>query len=54
MNPKLLFWVPALLRLGLLFACAGLVWWWSGLVFIGWAGVVFAGGWALTQSKDIT
>ncbi|MEM8514515.1 two-component system phosphate regulon sensor histidine kinase PhoR [Massilia sp. MP_M2] len=30
MNPKLLFWVPALLRLGLLFACAGLVWWWSG------------------------
>jgi len=32
MNPKLLFWVPALLRLGLLFACAGLVWWWSGPV----------------------
>ena len=30
MNPKLLFWVPALLRLGLLFAFAGLVWWWSG------------------------
>jgi two-component system phosphate regulon sensor histidine kinase PhoR len=32
MNPKLLFWVPALLRLGLLFAFAGLVWWWLGLV----------------------
>jgi len=32
MNPKLLFWVPALLRLGLLFAFAGLVWWWIGLV----------------------
>jgi two-component system phosphate regulon sensor histidine kinase PhoR len=32
MNPKLLFWVPALLRLGLLFAFAGLVWWWMGLV----------------------
>jgi two-component system phosphate regulon sensor histidine kinase PhoR len=28
----LLFWVPALLRLGLLFAFAGLVWWWMGLV----------------------
>jgi two-component system phosphate regulon sensor histidine kinase PhoR len=32
MNPKLLFWVPALLRLGLLFAFAGLVWWWFGPV----------------------
>jgi two-component system phosphate regulon sensor histidine kinase PhoR len=32
MNPKLLFWVPALLRLGLLFAFAGFVWWWMGLV----------------------
>ncbi|MBD8722832.1 phosphate regulon sensor histidine kinase PhoR [Oxalobacteraceae sp. CFBP 13708] len=32
MNPKLLFWIPALLRLGLLFAFAGLVWWWLGLV----------------------
>jgi two-component system phosphate regulon sensor histidine kinase PhoR len=32
MNPKLLFWVPALLRLGLLFAFAGLIWWWMGLV----------------------
>lgn len=32
MNPKLLFWVPALLRLGLLFAFAGLVWWWAGPV----------------------
>ncbi|EKU80660.1 two-component system phosphate regulon sensor histidine kinase PhoR [Massilia sp. UYP32] len=30
MNPKLLFWVPALLRTGLLFAVAGLVWWWFG------------------------
>jgi two-component system phosphate regulon sensor histidine kinase PhoR len=32
MNPKLLFWVPALLRLGLVFVAAGLVWWMSGLV----------------------
>lgn len=32
MNPKLLFWVPALLRTGLLFAVAGLVWWWFGPV----------------------
>ena len=32
MNPKLLFWVPALLRLGLLFAVAGIVWWWLGAV----------------------
>ncbi|MEW7850647.1 phosphate regulon sensor histidine kinase PhoR [Massilia aurea] len=32
MNPKLLFWVPALLRLGLLFALAGMVWWWLGPV----------------------
>lgn len=32
MNPKLLFWVPALLRLGLLFAAAGVVWWMFGLV----------------------
>ena len=32
MNPKLLFWVPALLRMGLLFAAAGAVWWWFGAV----------------------
>jgi two-component system phosphate regulon sensor histidine kinase PhoR len=30
MNPKLLFWVPALLRLALVFAAAGVVWWMSG------------------------
>ncbi|GGU62923.1 ABC transporter permease subunit [Lentzea flava] len=35
-------------------AGGALDWWWSGLVFLGWAGVVFAGGWAVTQSKDIT
>lgn len=29
-------------------------WWLSGLVFLVWSGVVFAGGWAVTQSKDIT
>ncbi|KFC64917.1 Phosphate regulon sensor kinase PhoR [Massilia sp. LC238] len=32
MNPKLLFWVPALLRLGLMFAAAGIVWWMASLV----------------------
>ena len=32
MNPKLLFWVPALLRMALLFAAAGAVWWWFGAV----------------------
>lgn len=32
MNPKLLFWVPALLRTALLFAVSGVVWWWFGLV----------------------
>lgn len=32
MNPKLLFWVPALLRTALLFAAAGVVWWWFGPV----------------------
>ncbi|MCA1246249.1 phosphate regulon sensor histidine kinase PhoR [Massilia sp. MS-15] len=32
MNPKLLFWVPAILRLGLVFAAAGIVWWMSGVV----------------------
>jgi two-component system phosphate regulon sensor histidine kinase PhoR len=30
MNPKLLFWVPAFLRLALVFAAAGVVWWMSG------------------------
>lgn len=32
MNPKLLFWVPALLRTGLLFVVSGAVWWWFGPV----------------------
>ena len=45
MNPKLLFWVPALLRLGLLFAGAGVVWWMAGPVAalgLALAGVVAA------------
>jgi ABC-2 type transport system permease protein len=29
-------------------------WWLSGLIFLGWTLVFFAGGWALTQRKDIT
>ncbi|SDF93858.1 ABC-2 type transport system permease protein [Lentzea fradiae] len=29
-------------------------WWLSGIVFLLWSGVVFAGGWAVTQAKDIT
>ena len=32
MNPKLLFWVPAMLRLALLLAGAGVVWWMAGPV----------------------
>ena len=32
MNPKLLFWIPALLRLGFLFAIAGVCWWIFGLI----------------------
>jgi two-component system, OmpR family, phosphate regulon sensor histidine kinase PhoR len=32
MNPKLLFWVPALLRVALVFLAAGVVWWISGPV----------------------
>jgi two-component system phosphate regulon sensor histidine kinase PhoR len=32
MNPKLLFWVPALLRMGLVFVAAGVVWWLVGIV----------------------
>ncbi|ALK96674.1 histidine kinase [Massilia sp. WF1] len=32
MHPHLLFWVPALLRLGLVFAAAGVAWWLFGLV----------------------
>ena len=32
MNPKLLFWVPAFLRLGLVFVAAAVVWWMSGMV----------------------
>lgn len=32
MSPKLLFWVPAVLRLGLVFVAAGIVWWMSSLV----------------------
>lgn len=38
MDPKLLFWVPALLRLALLFAASGVVWWMAGPV----AGLVLA------------
>ena len=30
MNPKLLFWIPALLRMGFLFAIAGFCWWVAG------------------------
>ncbi|AWL03633.1 phosphate regulon sensor histidine kinase PhoR [Massilia oculi] len=47
MNPKLLFWVPALLRTALLFAAAGVVWWWFGpvaglaLALAGMAAAVF-------------
>jgi two-component system, OmpR family, phosphate regulon sensor histidine kinase PhoR len=32
MNPKLLFWVPALLRLALVLCAAGVVWWITGPV----------------------
>ncbi len=32
MNPRLLFWVPALLRLAMLLGLAGLAWWMSGAV----------------------
>lgn len=32
MNPSLLFWVPALLRLASLFVAAGVIWWMGGLV----------------------
>ncbi|WP_230027289.1 phosphate regulon sensor histidine kinase PhoR [Massilia sp. Bi118] len=32
MHPRLLFWVPALLRLSLVFAAAGVAWWLFGLV----------------------
>ena len=32
MSPKLLFWVPAVLRLALVLAAAGLVWWMSGVL----------------------
>jgi two-component system phosphate regulon sensor histidine kinase PhoR len=32
MNPKVRFWVPAILRLSLVFAAAGVVWWMAGLV----------------------
>ena len=38
MSPKVLFWVPAVLRLGLMFVAAGVVWWMGGMV----AGLVFA------------
>jgi two-component system phosphate regulon sensor histidine kinase PhoR len=38
MSPKLLFWVPALLRLALMFMAAGVIWWMSGPV----AGLAFA------------
>ena len=32
LNPRLVFWVPAALRLGLVLGAAGIVWWMSGLV----------------------
>jgi two-component system phosphate regulon sensor histidine kinase PhoR len=32
MSPKVLFWVPALLRMGLVFGAAGIVWWMAGPV----------------------
>jgi len=32
MHPRLLFWVPALLRLSLVFVAAGIAWWLFGLV----------------------
>jgi two-component system phosphate regulon sensor histidine kinase PhoR len=32
MNPRLVFWVPAALRLGLVLGAAGIVWWMSGAV----------------------
>jgi len=38
MSSKVLFWVPAVLRLGLLFAAAGVVWWMGGML----AGLLFA------------
>jgi len=38
MNPTLLFWVPALLRMASLFVAAGVIWWMGGLV----AGLVAA------------
>jgi two-component system phosphate regulon sensor histidine kinase PhoR len=38
LNPKLLFWVPAVLRLAMLLAGAGIVWWMAGAV----AGLTFA------------
>jgi two-component system, OmpR family, phosphate regulon sensor histidine kinase PhoR len=38
LNPKVLFWVPAMLRLGLVFAFAGVFWWMMGPV----TGLAFA------------
>jgi len=38
MNPSLLFWVPALLRMASLFVAAGVIWWMGGLT----AGLVAA------------
>ncbi|WP_036173956.1 phosphate regulon sensor histidine kinase PhoR [Massilia sp. 9096] len=32
MNPRLVFWVPAVLRLGLVAGAAGIVWWMAGAV----------------------
>lgn len=40
MSSRVLFWVPAILRLALMFAAAGVVWWMGGFV----AGLVFAIG----------
>ncbi|MFS8096380.1 ABC transporter permease [Lentzea alba] len=39
-----------------MFAGAGgaQAWWLSGLIFLGWVGAVFGGGWALVARKDIT
>jgi two-component system phosphate regulon sensor histidine kinase PhoR len=33
MNPKLLFWIPALLRLCLILSCAGVFWWLFGPLY---------------------
>ncbi|MFL6708862.1 MAG: phosphate regulon sensor histidine kinase PhoR [Massilia sp.] len=40
MNPRLLFWVPALLRLAMLMGLAGLAWWMAGAVAGLWVAVL--------------